>query len=288
MLLKKKMVNIAVIAILSTGALVGCSSEENNTSTENKNNTQIVKEDKEAPVLIKELEFVDNQMLEPDSIGTRYYVTKFKNNSDKIITNINIELELDNGETTYLSSHDVIKPGDTSAKTQCFGPSTGNLEDMKAKVINIVVIDKNKQYYIDYDIKLDKYDVLETKYEENKEVSPVAVKEIEFVNPTVLDPDSIGNVYFKTQFKNNSKLPITSVSIEFELDNGETTYLTSFDTLLPGDTSSNAECFGPSTGNLEDMKAKTISIVALNEDKKDVYIDYNIKLNKYDIIVSTN
>ncbi len=76
------------------------------------------------------------------------------------------------------------------------------------------------------------------------------------------------------------------MSIEYELDNGEAVFLSSNDTLLSGDTSSIVECFAPATGKEENMKAKKISIVALNEAKKEIYIDYDIKLNKYDVIES--
>lgn len=269
--------------ILSATALTGCSSNGESTSgAGTKENIEVGK----SPVLVKEIEFVDAKILEPDSVGQRYFETKFKNNSSKTITSISVELELNDGEIAYLTSSDTIKPGETSSKTECFAPSTGNKEDMKAKTISIIAIDGDKQLYIDYDVKLDKYDVLEGEIEESKIDTPVSIKDIEFVDAKILEPDSIGQRYYEARFKNNSKVPITSVSIELELDNGEVAYLTSHDTLLPGDTSSKTECFAPSTGNEEDMKAKKISIISLNKDNKEVYIDYDVKLDKYDIMES--
>ncbi|MGX4599565.1 hypothetical protein [Faecalimicrobium sp. JNUCC 81] len=283
MKLKLKAIVLTMVSLTSLGLMVGCSSEKSST---NSKETVTKTQEEKSPVLVKDIEFIESKILEPDSIGARYFQTKFKNNSNKIITSISVEIELDNGEVAYLSSHDSLKPGDTSSIVECFASTTGNLEDMKAKKISITAINDDKQLFIDYDIKLDKYDILESD-EKSTVKSPVLVKDIEIVNPTILDPDSIGTRYFKAQIKNNSKLPVTSFSIELELDNGEVAYLSSNDTLLQGDTSSNIECFAPTTGNLEDMKAKTISIVALNENKKEVYINYDVKLNKYDVLESS-
>lgn len=282
MKLKSKVIMLSMSLLLSMSLMVGCSSEGQNgetlSSKENK---------KDEKVLVSDIEFVDSKILEPDSIGNRYFKTFFKNNSDKTITSVSVEFELDNGEVTYLSTYDTLKPGDTSSIVECLASTTGNIDDMKAKNVSIVAISGDKQLFIDYDVKLEKYDVFEGEIEEQVE-SPVLVKDIEVINPTVLEPDSIGNRYLTTNFKNNSKLPITSISIELELDNGEVTYLSSYDTLLPGDKSSNIECSGPTTGNLKDVKAKRVSIVALNNAKKEIYIDYDIKLNKYEVMVSND
>lgn len=283
MSLKSKILSLSIISLISVTALVGCSSSSDNPSS---NSSQKQNEENKSPVLVKDIEFVDAKVLEPDSIGTIYFETQFKNNSDKAIKGISIELELDNKEVAYLSSYDTIKPGETTSKTQCFGPTTGNKDDMKAKSVSITAIDGDKEMYIDYDIKLDKYDVIEGDVASNTIKSPVVVSDIEFVNPQILDPDSIGSRYFKTQLKNNSKSIITSASFEYELDNGEVAYLSSYDTLLPGDTSSNTECFAPTTGNKDDMKLKTVSITVLDENKKEIYIDYDVKLDKYDVVES--
>ncbi len=284
MRLKSKQIILSATLLLSLSLMVGCSSNDtsqsSNTSSSKENN-------KDEKVLVTDIEFVDAKILDPDSIGTRYFKTSFKNNSDKTITSIGVEFKLDNGDIAYVSSYDTLKPGDTSSIAECFASTTGKIEDMEAKKVSITAINGDKQLYIDYDVKLDKYDVFEGEIEEQVQ-SPVLVKDIEVLNATVLEPDSIGSIYMKANFKNNSKLPITSISIELELDNGEVSYLSSYDTLLPGDTSSNVECFGPTTGKLEDIKAKKISIVAVNEAKKDIYIDYDIKLNKYDVTESVD
>lgn len=277
-----KLLSLTLGAILMVSLATGCSNS-NETKIEKKPSTKqnIAK----SPVLIEDIEFVDKKILEPDSSGTRYLETKFKNNSNKTIKGITVEYDINNGESVYLSTYDTIKPGEKSSKVECFAPKTGKEEDMKAKKMSIVAIEKDKELYIDYDMKLDKYDVVEGEIQESAK-SPVLVKDIEFVDKKILEPDSSGTRYFETKLKNNSKVPITSVSIEYELDNGEAVFLSSNDTLLPGDTSSIVECFAPATGKEEDMKAKKISIVALNEAKKEIYIDYDIKLNKYDVIES--
>ncbi|MEG0872895.1 MAG: hypothetical protein RR942_09220 [Romboutsia sp.] len=280
-----KTIGLTLGLILMVSLATGCSDSGETKKTEEKSTT-LNQDTSKSPVSVKDIEFVDKKILEPDSAGNRYFETKLKNNSDKTITAITVELELDNGEDGYLSTYDTIKPGETSSKIECFAPKSGKEEDMKAKKINIVVLDKDKQLYIDYDIKLDKYNVVESEVEESID-SPVLVNDIELVDKKVLEPDSIGNIYFETKFKNNSKVPVTSVIVELEIDNGEVAYLSSYDTLLPGDTSSKVECFAPKSGKEEDMKAKKISIVSLDKDKKEVYIDYDIKLNKYTVMEAT-
>lgn len=298
MIFKKKALLLLSI-VLTISLMVGCSSKNNdkdtgdNTSSgnvvesDNKGNSESSNQKKEH-VLVTDIEFVGATIAEPDSIGTRYFKSQIKNNSKYKITGLNVELELDNGETSYFSMYDTLLPGDTSSISECFGATTGNLEDMKAKNISITMInDKEKYVYVDYDVKLDKYDIMEGDKAETLE-SPVLVSEIEFINPIMLEPDSIGTIYFQTQIKNNSKNAIKGFSVDIELDNGETVYLSTYDTLLPGDTSTKFECFGATTGNMEDMKAKKISIVALDEDKNEIYIDYDVKLDQYDVVESYN
>lgn len=36
-------------------------------------------------------------------------------------------------------------------------------------------------------------------------------------------------------------------------DKNEKTYLSNYDTVLPGETSPNFKCFGPDTGNIDDI-----------------------------------
>ncbi|MEN8075329.1 hypothetical protein ABFP60_00120 [Clostridioides difficile] len=286
MILRKKIL-ITVISSLLVISLAGCSSNGSTTAQGNGNTASTENSNNEAKyVLATDLEFVNPSITEPDSTGTRYFGTQIKNNSKFTITGVSIQLELDNGETSYLSMYDTLLPGDTSSIVSCFGATTGNLEDMKAKTIEITMLDTDgKIIYVDYDVKLNKYSTTEG-YEEEGVTSPVNVGELEFVNPHLLPADSSGTIYFETQIKNNSSVTLTGVSVELELDNGETSYLSTYDTLLSGDTSTIASCFGATTGNLEDMKAKSISITALTPNNKKYFIDYDVKLKKYDVLES--
>lgn len=282
MSIKRNFVVLAMVVGIFTAGMVGCSSSADE-SVKTESGKQESESKKESHVLVKDIEFIDAKILEPDSIDTRYFSAQIKNNSEQKIISYTIEMELDNSETSYFSVYDTLLPGDTSSIAECFGATTGVLEDMKAKKISILALDENNyKMYIDYDVKLDKYTVMKgDKFEEV--TSPVTVGQLEFVDPLILEPDSIGTIYFETKIKNNSEYPITGVSVELELDNGETSYLSTFDTLLPGDTSTKAECFGATTGNIEDMKAKKISITVLDENQEEVYIDYDVKLNQYEV-----
>lgn len=90
-------------------------------------------------------------------------------------------------------------------------------------------------------------------------------------------PDSIGVVYGKGTFTNNSKYPIKMFDLEGVLPStNEPTYFTSSDTVLPGETSSNFENFYE-----KNMRINKISYTYL-KDGKEVYVEYDVKLNSYD------
>lgn len=176
MILRKKIL-IAVISSLLVISLAGCSNNVSTTGQRNgNNNSSTENSDNETKyVLVTDLEFINPSITEPDSTGTRYFGTKIKNNSKFTITGINIPLELDNGETSYLSMYDTLLPGDTSSIVSCFGATTGNLEDMKAKTVEITMLDTDRKIiYVDYDVKLNKYSTTEG-YEEESKTLPVNV-----------------------------------------------------------------------------------------------------------------
>lgn len=80
---------------------------------------------KETPkVTIKDIQLVDFKVRKPDSIGTIYMQTKFKNNSSQNIKGIEYTYEV-NGEKVYLSTYDTLRPWDTSTLSECFGPKSG-------------------------------------------------------------------------------------------------------------------------------------------------------------------
>ena len=95
----------------------------------------------------------------------------------------------------------------------------------------------------------------------------------------ILEPDSVGSVYMEATYKNNSKYPITMYSLKVRLkDMNENTFLTCVDTVLPGETSSKFESFGPKTLDPNDYELLELSITAQNDDGEPLYIDYDLKL----------
>lgn len=117
----------------------------------------------------------------------------------------------------------------------------------------------------------------------NAQKSPVEVEDIEFVGLEISQPDSIGKRYIKTKVKNNSNLTITSIRVELKIGDKETTYISSNKTLGPGETSDFIKCFGPKSGNISDIEAKSINI-KVNEAGKMVFVDYDTKLGEYNVL----
>lgn len=100
---------------------------------------------------------------------------------------------------------------------------------------------------------------------------------------TILEPDSIGNRYMEATFTNNSEYPVTGYTLTILLkDEEEKTYLSTYDTVLPGETSPKFETFAPESGKEEDMEILKFEITGV-DGEEDFWIDYDVKLNKYDL-----
>lgn len=109
---------------------------------------------------------------------------------------------------------------------------------------------------------------------------PVKIDEIE-LKDFHCETNSLGTVYMKAQFKNNSDKTISYIKYTYEID-GKKTYLMCIDTLLPGDTSTIEDAFGPSSKDVKDatlLKA-SFTIKDKNADT-DIYIDYDAKTKEY-------
>ena len=97
----------------------------------------------------------------------------------------------------------------------------------------------------------------------------------------ILEPDSIGTVYMEATYTNNSKYPITSYTAKVLLkDTNDTTYLSSFDTVMPGETSPKFETFGPDSQDPNDVEVLTLEVIARTEEGNNLYIDYDFKLGE--------
>lgn len=115
------------------------------------------------------------------------------------------------------------------------------------------------------------------KIEEEPEV-PIYIDDLPLII-SFLEPNSLGTVYLEATYKNNTEYPIVSYSMDILLkDKNEKTYLSNYDTVLPGETSPNFDSFGPDSGNIDDIEKLTLSVTALTEGNKKLYIDYDLKL----------
>lgn len=101
------------------------------------------------------------------------------------------------------------------------------------------------------------------------------------LNITILEPNSIGTVYMEATFTNNTEYPITSYSATVLLkDKNEKTYLSTHDTVLPGETSPIFKTFGPDTGKEEDYEILTLDVRARLDNGKTLSIEFNYKLDE--------
>lgn len=108
---------------------------------------------------------------------------------------------------------------------------------------------------------------------------PVKVEDIEVLDFTIKEPNSIGTVYMEGKFKNNSDKPLSYICFEYKIGD-EITYLATYETLLPGETSVTVDSFGPESRNPEDVKLVSVSYTI--EDDSPIDVMYDAKLNKYE------
>ena len=107
---------------------------------------------------------------------------------------------------------------------------------------------------------------------------PITIDEIELID-TKCYTDSIGTHWMEAKFKNNSDKIITYISYEYAIDD-ETTYLSSSNTLNPGETSTKEDTFGPKSNKFDDAELLKFSIT-YKEDGEDKFVDYDAKLGEY-------
>ena len=121
---------------------------------------------------------------------------------------------------------------------------------------------------------------------EEKKVSVTVPKEELPFEFEMKKPDSAGNVYMDLTFKNNSKYPITYFNATVLLkDKNETTGFYTNNTVMPGETSSKIESFGPKTEKTEDHEVVKLEYT-VQADNEEVTVEYNVKLNKYEEYVT--
>lgn len=114
----------------------------------------------------------------------------------------------------------------------------------------------------------------------NKNETVVKLEDFD-LDITVLPANSIGTVYMEATYTNNSDKALTGFNVTVKLPNGEKTYLSCYDTVLPGETSPKFECFGPESGNLEDCEILNYEFTVTNDDGSNTYVEYDTKLKTY-------
>ena len=101
----------------------------------------------------------------------------------------------------------------------------------------------------------------------------------ELVNPMLKEPDLLGITYYTAYLKNTGDCPITSFEMVFAYTdmegNRSKTYMSTYDTILPGETSTIMECFGSN-----DMELLKGSITVLDPEGNSHLFEYDAKLDK--------
>lgn len=231
-------------------------------------------------VLVKELEFI-NQTLEEKESGGYIYRGQIKNNSKYTIKGISIEIQLDDGSFTTIATQDTLLPGGVSAYIECFGPTTGNIEDMRATRVTINMYDDQlKQTVIQYDVNGDKYQYTEGEVMTDEKPS-VLISDLKFINPSLNVSSNDGTVSFNTAISNNSDYIITGLVYTFEIENGKNVNLFSLDSIGPYEVSPVLSCLGPSSGNMNDMQPKSIKYSIIDQNGNSQQITYDVRLENY-------
>lgn len=118
----------------------------------------------------------------------------------------------------------------------------------------------------------------------NKKKPLVKIDELSF-DIKILPPDSIGTVWMEATYTNNSKYTITSCSLTILLkDQNKKVYLSCFDSVLPGSTSTVFDTFGPLSQSNDDIELLECSLRIVKENGDNVFIDYDYKLKTYNIL----
>lgn len=121
---------------------------------------------------------------------------------------------------------------------------------------------------------------IEQEEQEKTEELPIKFEEIK-PEIKILEPDSVGNVYMEATYTNNSDYPIVGYDMTVLLkDSNEKTYLTNYDTVMPGETSPKFESFGPKTQDPNDYEILKLEVTAKTETGNKLYIEYDFNLNE--------
>ena len=97
----------------------------------------------------------------------------------------------------------------------------------------------------------------------------------------VLEPSSTGTIWVEGTFVNTSPYPVLAYELVFkDKTTNEKHYLDTYDTVMPGETSSKFETFGRESGDPKDMEFLTLYVKL--KDTEDTYlrVEYDYKLEE--------
>ena len=121
-----------------------------------------------------------------------------------------------------------------------------------------------------------------SKEEEDREkiIKAIGIQNFE-VKGELLPPDVVGNVYYQATVTNNSNYELKNITYKYnyinEDGNKDTTYLSFYDTILNGETSSVEKCFGSDGMDLISVDYQIYN----KENGKNIFVEYDVKLGEY-------
>lgn len=270
--MKKILTVLCTIIIICTS---GCS-KTTSLRSELKGNKEAIKGIEEANIElekngIKGLKFesYDQTFKRATFAGDKFEVVYFVGDDGKI-TKINVN---DDGGSKYVDAVNSV------LKLDCLGLNVNN----NNKIVGYFNSGKTDETNIDgYVVSMTpkSFSIYNKTEKSLSEAIPITIKDVELKDMSFYE-DSIGTIYMKTKFENNSKKTIEYISYAYEID-GEKRYLMCTDTLLPGDTSTAKETFGPASKNKKDVKLLSAEFkLKGDKDGDDVYVDYDAKTEEY-------
>ena len=94
-------------------------------------------------------------ILPPDSIGTRYIVGNYLNDTPYPVLSYSLSyLDKSTGENWYLSSYDTVLSGSTSPKMNTFAPESARMSDVQFQKLTIRFKTPHGEFYVEYDYQL--------------------------------------------------------------------------------------------------------------------------------------
>ena len=121
----------------------------------------------------------------------------------------------------------------------------------------------------------------ETKVDKASNQPIVKVEELP-LEVKILQSDSIGTKYMEATYKNASQYTINGLSIAVLLkDTNEKTYLSIYDSVLPGEVSPTFGTLAPASGKSEDYEFLVYEVTVKKDEYTTVHIIYDVKAQEY-------